>query len=228
MKFLIPLAVLSFSVVTFAQSTHPCKMDAYFFSSTGTANVRQTPNGKIITTLRHEVPAGYVPGTPVELTNKVEIIGQSGEWFQINKVYSVVTEPNGEASPRTLPRFAKPALDLAFVHKSIVATKSIDSGLPLAVFVEPNNRDANVKSNMGLLARNAEIRFTGCSGAYAQVTASNGAIGYTPASNLNGEKTVVIPEVPVEPIDPNQGVQQLKAHKAKFAGELASEVIAPE
>lgn len=230
-SFLLPLAALIVTGSAAAQSTHVCKLDAYLAdTSTGKSNVRNAPNGKVIITLTNKAPAvvvveGQPTPAPVIVTKKVTIVGQNGEWFQISKTVS----DTSVAGTSSLPRFTKPAQDLAFVHKSIVSVRSKDSSVGVPVYVEPNNRDANIKTSAGLLKMNQEIKMSGCANEYAQVTASNGSIGYTHSQFLAAER----PEVVVVATETTEtGAQKGFFYHAEtgdltdsaFAGEVASEV----
>jgi hypothetical protein len=228
-SLLLPLAVLVISGSALAQSSHVCKLDAYLAdTSTGKSNIRNAPNGKVIVTLNNKAPAapvvveGQPVPAPVIVTTKVSIVGQSGEWFQISK--TVID--TSTAGTSTLPRFKKPTDDLAFVHKSIVAVRSKDSSVGIPVYVEPNNRDANIKTNAGLLTMSQEVKMSGCANEYAQVTASNGAIGYTHTQFLASEKPEVA-TVATE-VGTNKGFfyhpETGDLIESAFAGELASEV----
>jgi hypothetical protein len=230
-SFLLPLAAIVLSGHVAAQSTHACKVEAYLAdTSTGKSNVRNAPNGKVIITLNNKAPAvvvveGQPTPAPVIVTKKVTIVGQNGEWFQISKT---VTDTS-VAGTSTLPRFPKPTQDLAFVHKSIIAVRSKDSSVGIPVYVEPSNRDANIKTNAGLLTMNQEVKISGCANEYAQVTASNGAIGYTHAQFLAAEKAEV---VATETTGTEKGFfyhpQTGDLTEKSFEGEKASEVTAED
>ncbi len=223
MKFILPLALLVASANVFAQSTHACKLEAYLAdTSTGKSNVRNAPNGKVIVTLINKALADQPDAI---VTKKVTIIGQNGEWFQISKL---VTDTSAEGQS-SLPRFTKPAQDMAFVHKSIIAVRSKDTSVGIPVLVEPNGRDANVKSNMGLLTQNVEQKISGCSGEFAQVLAANGAIGYAHSMNLSADKLVPVVAEPEVTVDPTiNGSLKSMSFKKRFAGELKSEVTPVE
>ena len=126
-------------------------------------NVRETPGGKVV---------GVLKGSPTEDDwIEVHVIGQSGDWFLIDKATRIGDEEETIFTGQ------------GYMHLSMLGSYGLQNGMPL--WSDHDEKSPRVtKEAMG----DQDVKFLGCWDDFAKIRAKEGT-GWTHSLCLNGRTT---------------------------------------
>jgi hypothetical protein len=129
-------------------------------------NVRETPGGKIVGVLK-------LSSRPPSLEDWIEvhIVGQSGDWFLIDKATQVGDDETTIFTGQ------------GYVHLSVLGAYGLWNGMP--IWTDHDEKSQVVTSHA---PGDEEVKFLGCWGEFAKIRAKQGT-GWTKTLCLNGRTT---------------------------------------
>lgn len=126
-------------------------------------NVRETPGGKVVGVLKLS--------TTEDDWIEVHVIGQSGDWFLIDKATRVGDEEKTIFHSQ------------GYMHLSVLGSNGLENGMP--IWTDHDEKSPLVTSQaMG----DQEVKFLGCWGGFAKIRAKEGT-GWTKSLCLNTRTT---------------------------------------
>ncbi len=125
-------------------------------------NVRETPGGKVVGVLKQPTEDDWI---------EVHVVGQSGDWFLIDKATRVGDEEKTIFSGQ------------GYVHFSVLGSYGLWNGMPIWI-----DHDENSRPVAGAAVGDQEVKFLGCWGEFAKIRAKEGT-GWTKSLCLNARTT---------------------------------------
>jgi hypothetical protein len=126
-------------------------------------NVREMPGGKIVSALKLS--------STEEDWIEVHVVGQSGDWFLIDKATRIGDEEKTIFTGR------------GYMHLSVLGSYGLENGMPIWADHDENSPPVTKEAS-----GDQDVKFLGCWGDFAKIRAKEGT-GWTKSLCLNGRTT---------------------------------------